>query len=183
MGARCALPSKRAAPGCPEAERTAKRNWPASVHAPSPRPPYSTVPFAKLREIFKRWRASLLLLHLPIAPPRRDRPRPSTRGNRASIVTTDLRCLRRRRQSIEASCSCSGQPQCLFRAAFFFGIRAPALRASESPIAIACLRLLTTLPDRPLRNVPRFLSRIARLTFRFAIFRVMAITECSVGGV
>jgi hypothetical protein len=43
MDARCALPSKRAAPRCPEAERTAKGNWPASVHAPSPRPPYSTV--------------------------------------------------------------------------------------------------------------------------------------------
>jgi hypothetical protein len=67
-------------------------------------------------------------------------------------------------------------PECFFRAVFFFGIRAPDFRASERPIAIACLRLLTTLPDRPLRNSPRFISCIARLTFRFAVFRFAAMT-------
>src|SRR5216684_9129396 len=35
-----------------------------------------------------------------------------------------------------------------FREALFFGIFAPALRASDSPIAMACLRLLTVLPGR-----------------------------------
>ena len=38
-------------------------------------------------------------------------------------------------------------------------------RASDSPIAIACLRLVTFLPDRPLRSVPRLRSRITFSTF------------------
>jgi hypothetical protein len=41
-----------------------------------------------------------------------------------------------------------------------FGTLAPARRASDKPIAIACLRLVTFLPDRPLRRVPRLRSRI-----------------------
>ncbi len=54
---------------------------------------------------------------------------------------------------------------------FFFGERfpgtfAPALRASDRPIAIACLRLFTFAPDRPLRNFPRFISWRALFTFR-----------------
>src|SRR2546423_3503491 len=48
---------------------------------------------------------------------------------------------------------------------FFLGTFAPALRASDRPIAIACLRLLTVLPDRPLLSVPRLRSCIARFTF------------------
>ena len=38
---------------------------------------------------------------------------------------------------------------------FFFGTRLPSLRASESAMAIACLRLLTLAPPRPLFAVPR----------------------------
>src|SRR5688572_29292726 len=45
------------------------------------------------------------------------------------------------------------------------GTFAPDRRASESPMAIACLRLVTFLPDRPLRSVPRFRSRITFSTF------------------
>src|SRR5215831_8973144 len=48
---------------------------------------------------------------------------------------------------------------------FFFGTFAPDRRASERPMAIACLRLLTFLPERPLLSFPRFLSRMARSTF------------------
>jgi hypothetical protein len=44
------------------------------------------------------------------------------------------------------------------------GTFAPARRAFDNPIAIACLRLFTFLPLRPLRSVPRFLSCIARFT-------------------
>ena len=40
----------------------------------------------------------------------------------------------------------------------------PARRASDKPIAIACLRLFTRLPERPLRSLPRFMSCIARRT-------------------
>jgi hypothetical protein len=47
---------------------------------------------------------------------------------------------------------------------FFFGTLAPAFRACESPMAIACLRLLTFLPDLPLLSVPRLRSCIAFLT-------------------
>ena len=49
---------------------------------------------------------------------------------------------------------------------FFFGTRAPLRRASDSPMAIACLRLVTLFFDvAPRFNVPRFLSRIAFATF------------------
>ena len=52
-----------------------------------------------------------------------------------------------------------------FRAVRLRGTFAPALRASDRPMAMACLRFLTFLPDRPLRSVPAFLSCIARFTF------------------
>jgi len=35
---------------------------------------------------------------------------------------------------------------------------------------MACFRLVTLLPERPDRSVPRFLSRIARSTFAWAFF-------------
>jgi hypothetical protein len=46
----------------------------------------------------------------------------------------------------------------------FFGTLAPFFRASDNPIAIACLRLLTLRPERPLFNVPDLRFFIARLT-------------------
>jgi hypothetical protein len=46
----------------------------------------------------------------------------------------------------------------------FFGTFLPLARASDSPIAIACLRLFTLRPDRPLFNVPDLRFFIARLT-------------------
>jgi hypothetical protein len=51
------------------------------------------------------------------------------------------------------------------QASRFGGTFPPSRRASESPIAIACLRLLTLLPDLPDFNLPCFISRIARSTF------------------
>ena len=42
-----------------------------------------------------------------------------------------------------------------FAEVFFFGTLAPALRASDNPIAIACLRLVTFLP-LPLLSVLAF---------------------------
>jgi hypothetical protein len=47
-----------------------------------------------------------------------------------------------------------------FEPPFFRGTFAPFFRASESPMAIACLRLFTFLP-LPLFSVPRFRRRIA----------------------
>src|ERR1700758_928934 len=57
-------------------------------------------------------------------------------------------------------------------AAFFLGTLAPFLRASERPIAIACLRLFTVppLPWRPDLRVPCFLRRIALATLFCAPF-------------
>lgn len=49
---------------------------------------------------------------------------------------------------------------------FFLGTLAPDRRASDSPMAIACLRLLTLAPERPLFSLPRFISRTAFLTLR-----------------
>lgn len=46
----------------------------------------------------------------------------------------------------------------------FLGTFAPARRASLKPIAIACLRLFTFLPERPDLSVPRLRSCTARLT-------------------
>jgi hypothetical protein len=40
----------------------------------------------------------------------------------------------------------------------FLGTFAPDRRASERPIAMACLRLVTFLPERPERSCPRFIS-------------------------
>jgi hypothetical protein len=47
----------------------------------------------------------------------------------------------------------------------FFGTFPPSRRACERPIAIACFLLVTLLPERPLRSVPRLRSRIAFSTF------------------
>jgi hypothetical protein len=49
--------------------------------------------------------------------------------------------------------------------AAFFGTFFPSARASDSPIAIACLRLVTFLFDRPLFSVPALRFFIARSTF------------------
>jgi hypothetical protein len=48
--------------------------------------------------------------------------------------------------------------------AAFFGTFLPLALASERPIAIACLRLLTFLPDRPLFKVPALRFFITRST-------------------
>jgi hypothetical protein len=53
---------------------------------------------------------------------------------------------------------------------FFLGTLAPARRASDKPMAMACLRLFTFLPERPLLNVPCLRSCIARFTFDCAFF-------------
>jgi hypothetical protein len=46
-----------------------------------------------------------------------------------------------------------------------FGTFCPARRASDRPMAIACLRLFTFFPDLPLRNVPALRSCNALPTF------------------
>ena len=59
----------------------------------------------------------------------------------------------------------------------FFGTFAPRLRASDKPMAIACFRLFTFLPERPLFNFPRLYSCIALLTLRFDVFPYLAIAS------
>jgi len=53
----------------------------------------------------------------------------------------------------------------------FRGTRLPFFRASESAMAMACLRLFTRppLPPFPLRSVPRFLRRMALATSLLAL--------------
>ena len=63
------------------------------------------------------------------------------------------------------------------------GTFAPALRASLKPMAIACLRLVTFLPDRPERNVPCLRSRIARSTFFCAFLPYFAMRRFSFSSV
>jgi hypothetical protein len=57
--------------------------------------------------------------------------------------------------------------------AAFFGTFLPLALASESPIAIACLRLLTFLPDRPLFKVPALRFFITRSTSADAFFEYL----------
>jgi len=52
---------------------------------------------------------------------------------------------------------------------FVFGTLAPVLRASDNPMAMACLRLVTVLPERPLFSVPPWRFFIARPTFLAAV--------------
>jgi hypothetical protein len=62
---------------------------------------------------------------------------------------------------------------------FFFGTFAPLLRASDSPMAIACLRLLTFLPERPLLSLPCLYSCIALFTLRFEVLPYLAMLRLS----
>jgi hypothetical protein len=57
--------------------------------------------------------------------------------------------------------------------AAFFGTLAPAALASERPIAIACLRLLTLRAERPLLSVPALRFFIARPTLADAFFEYL----------
>lgn len=64
-------------------------------------------------------------------------------------------------------------------ALFFWGTLAPFLRASDSPIAIACFRLFTTppLPPLPDRSVPFFSRRTALSTFLPAAFPYLRLPD------
>jgi hypothetical protein len=73
----------------------------------------------------------------------------------------------------------------LFDEARLAGTLPPVFRASDRPIAIACLRLVTFLPECPLRNVPCLRSCIAFFTLLCAVPPYLAITcllcRCSRG--
>src|SRR6266487_5734925 len=70
----------------------------------------------------------------------------------------------------------SDQPKTpYFFLAFLRGTFPPARRASDSPIAMACFRLVTFLPERPLFKVPFLRSCIALLTFCAAFLPYLAI--------
>jgi hypothetical protein len=64
---------------------------------------------------------------------------------------------------------------------FFRGTLAPAFRASDRPIAIACFRLLTFFPERPDFRVPRFIARISRSTDLPAFFEYLLPLDFLVG--
>ena len=61
----------------------------------------------------------------------------------------------------------------------FGGTLAPARRACESPMAMACFRLLTFLPDLPLFRVPFLRSCMAFSTFSDAFLPYLAIYASS----
>src|SRR6187401_1091801 len=70
----------------------------------------------------------------------------------------------------------------VFRAVFFadllapfLGTFAPFFLASDKPMAIACLRLVTFLPLLPVLSVPDFFLRMALFTFLPAPFEYFAI--------
>jgi hypothetical protein len=55
----------------------------------------------------------------------------------------------------------------------FFGTFLPSALASDNPIAIACLRLVTFLPERPLFSVPALRFFITRSTSADAFFEYL----------
>ena len=65
------------------------------------------------------------------------------------------------------------RPLFLPRLAVFFGTFCPAALASDNPIAMACLRLFTFRPERPLLKVPLLRFFIARLTEPDAFFEYL----------
>src|SRR5690349_18695899 len=60
----------------------------------------------------------------------------------------------------------------------FFGTFPPSFLASDKPIAIACLGLVTFLPLRPLLSLPSFISSMARFTLPWLFFPYFAIVVC-----
>ena len=70
----------------------------------------------------------------------------------------------------EGATSCALRFFAVFFFDAFFGTFAPAALASDRPIAIACLRLLTVRPDRPLFSVPALRFFIARSTLAADFF-------------
>lgn len=75
-------------------------------------------------------------------------------------------CLCQTRRRLPTGWLAAGPPRTHIRVQELacWGTFFPFLRASERPMAIACLRLLTFFPLRPLRSVPFFRLRIARST-------------------
>src|SRR5690606_17764671 len=77
-----------------------------------------------------------------------------------------------------------------FFAAFLRGTLPPASRASDKPMAMACLRLLTFRPEPPLLSLPSFISCMARPTFSdalrpyffFAFFFAIGFSSCCIVG-
>src|SRR5258706_857290 len=61
---------------------------------------------------------------------------------------------------------------------FFAGTFPPARRASDRPMAMACLRLFTFFPELPLFSVPCFRSCIAFSTLSCAFFPYFAAMSC-----
>jgi hypothetical protein len=67
----------------------------------------------------------------------------------------------------------------------FFGTFLPLALASDSPIAIACLRLVTFLPERPLFSVPAlrfFITRSTSVDAFFEYLRAIAFLRLSFVG-
>lgn len=67
---------------------------------------------------------------------------------------------------VETQWTCVSRISASPRQAAFFGTLAPFFRASERPMAMACLRLVTLppLPPFPERSLPRFSRRMALAT-------------------
>src|SRR5882757_187750 len=67
----------------------------------------------------------------------------------------------------------------------FFGTFLPLALASDSPIAIACLRLVTFLPEPPLFSVPAlrfFITRSTSVDAFFEYLPAIAFLRLSFGG-
>jgi hypothetical protein len=62
---------------------------------------------------------------------------------------------------------------------FFDGTLPPSRRASDRPMAMACLRLVTFFPEPPLFSVPRLRSCIALSTFSEAFFPYLLAIQTS----
>jgi hypothetical protein len=111
----------------------------------------------------------IILLHPPISS-RSEQPSISIehrRTNRNATLAPTRACLLQRDLQHRAILRHInfGHPYPFFGAG---GTFFPAFRASDNPIAIACFRLVTFLPLRPLFKVPSFISCISVSTFLLA---------------
>jgi hypothetical protein len=66
-----------------------------------------------------------------------------------------------------------------FEEDFFAGTLPPSRRASDRPIAMACFRLVTFLPEPPLRSVPCLRSCIVFSTLSWAFFPYLLAIQAS----
>jgi hypothetical protein len=96
-------------------------------------------------------------------------------GSSLSVLRSGFMWHRRLARVLLMSIRFAADPAYFF-VVLLLGTFPPSLLASDNPIAIACLRLVTFFPDRPLLSSPCFRSCIALCTLSCAFFPYLAMS-------